>query len=1059
MHRWRELYDLGLVAQLRSLVQPAPNPFKLHAVLGAGVWQPSPGPMLCVLKVLGSAVTQLLFALSLYVRRPFDDAARLEDRLAILVDPKQLAAHMRDSSYGQRLLGFLAEDPLKGSSSATPQCEVFSTIMLALVGAYYEQDGGGFYSAARLWELLDEGSSWEEYFAEIAHKLQNETQYLGRTLTHESFCEECLDGEQLLKVKFAEPKTGTVFYRRPQPRAGREFAQERREKSHEWLNIAWDPRVHAYSSVLIGGHLPNKVTSWVRGVPICALVKVKQGKIVPPPPLYSSLQERLDNTLVVVYKEHGQFIYSRTFDGGLGMERKDEAGSQELPLIFGEGAHALLSPYLDRTLPQKVCSWLRFSCLASIVVPRQSDTTPTAASAEVHRDHWAKDDDLVRWTSKGGSYTCQGLVRSCGLVYEISEERRHLRQELTWSEDDRRWEHRWENHPQLPPGVVQWLNQHARREDRSLPQIVEKFHEHARESISLRAVVPQFVKQLRKKAPQTVDMALASASLNHRFQNPALLLHAFNHPSNVGTGMPSNQRLAFVGRRVWDLLVMELLLEDALPLGTTQARDATAEELTAQGGSYVLPHIAAQRLGWPAPFAAAEQGVEDHMAKVAEELQLRHTACCNHLMYAHRCVLLKLHTWLQVPTSSDEEPEPDPGTDLLQNVAAFAAIVRRVDLWASRTAQQTTWEKGPWEHLVVHDAPRAVGDLFLACVGAVVIDTDWKHAKEELGPIVRQHVNDCISACAPLVDSQEVKERGVEDTVWSEMFKQLRSVDASERLSRVYKHTVVPPSPAEQADTLEFAQRHLRQLESAFACTDVHILEYHGQLIGATSPRSARLRHAYKAAGRAAEDALETDSDHTPVETREDPPEQDRCQDDGRQFCHNCDMWLNGPKQYIDHLIGKKHTKNLRQQARPQAPDETAATPPAQKKEKSKSASPQAGSDPALASDAIGLSSPVSPPSPVAPPSPGTLPDLASYPALVRDSNAPSPEPVPALGPGAGNPNTPTGAYSTGVWPPHAAAYDQWQQWCPHAYGVAYGHYQQLHQLQEAHAAAMMWQH
>ena len=83
----------------------------------------------------------------------------------------------------------------------------------------------------------------------------------------------------------------------------------------------------------------------------------------------------------MVYEEHGQFIYSRTFDGGLGMERKDEAGSQELPLIFGEGAHTLLSPYLDRTLPQKVCSWLRFSCLASIVVPRQSDTTPTAASA------------------------------------------------------------------------------------------------------------------------------------------------------------------------------------------------------------------------------------------------------------------------------------------------------------------------------------------------------------------------------------------------------------------------------------------------------------------------------------------------------------------------------------------------------------------------------------------------------------------------------------------------------------------------------------------------------
>ena len=34
--------------------------------------------------------------------------------------------------------------------------------------------------------------------------------------------------------------------------------------------------------------------------------------------------------------------------------------------------------------------------------------------------------------------------------------------------------------------------------------------------------------------------------------------------------------------------------------------------------------------------------------------------------------------------------------------------------------------------------------------------------------------------------------------------------------------------------------------------------------------------------------------------------------DDGAVWCPACEMWLNGPAQWDDHQIGKKHGKNVR---------------------------------------------------------------------------------------------------------------------------------------------------
>ena len=41
--------------------------------------------------------------------------------------------------------------------------------------------------------------------------------------------------------------------------------------------------------------------------------------------------------------------------------------------------------------------------------------------------------------------------------------------------------------------------------------------------------------------------------------------------------------------------------------------------------------------------------------------------------------------------------------------------------------------------------------------------------------------------------------------------------------------------------------------------------------------------------------------------------------DDEGQFvyCEDCKQWFNGPRQYEDHKIGKKHKKNYRKQTEP----------------------------------------------------------------------------------------------------------------------------------------------
>ena len=55
----------------------------------------------------------------------------------------------------------------------------------------------------------------------------------------------------------------------------------------------------------------------------------------------------------------------------------------------------------------------------------------------------------------------------------------------------------------------------------------------------------------------------------------------------------------------------------------------------------------------------------------------------------------------------------------------------------------------------------------------------------------------------------------------------------------------------------------------------------------------------------------------------------------GWKYCRDCEMWLNGPTQWEDHKVGKKHKKNFKRQL---AGGQTIGQKNIQKKEKAPAA-------------------------------------------------------------------------------------------------------------------------
>ena len=263
MPEFHELYHIGLAFQLHSPVQPAPNPSTVRSAVSS-VLQSGRGPRFHALEALGSSAVAVLLAAALYKRWPCDHALRLEQHFTQLLEHTRLALLMERSN----VLAFVSVGDTRIYAPSGRQVETMAGAFFALIGAYFNEPGGGFYSVARLWSWLDEEVDFLDLVAgSFFGSLETVS---GRTVTHETFQEIDFEGESVLVVgcvKDGVPEQFQIAFRRAKPGV-RPFAEEVRIRScdghwscdGEWTPIHFDACLGAYISCVVRNHLPNEVT-------------------------------------------------------------------------------------------------------------------------------------------------------------------------------------------------------------------------------------------------------------------------------------------------------------------------------------------------------------------------------------------------------------------------------------------------------------------------------------------------------------------------------------------------------------------------------------------------------------------------------------------------------------------------------------------------------------------------------------------------------------------------------------------------------------------------------
>ena len=438
----------------------------------------------------------------------------------------------------------------------------------------------------------------------------------------------------------------------------------------------------------------------------------------------------------------------------------------------------------------------------------------------------------------------------------------------------------------LPINAVKWLTRRA--PDKGNSSIYRAYAEQRKKTVWLPPPL-----QLTSCFPRLQDTNIGQlqASLSYDFTTSMLLAEALTHAS-MGHGnhhdksvTPDCQRLACVGSAVAEELVARLLFD--------AAKFSTAA--TIPHGFHTSSHTfavgRAEKCDVPYQRPIYQKDNEDMYPKIpvcanAKELKDRWEACCSHVAYATSCVQLQLHKGLQ--HSSQE---------LSRSIKSFAGTVDKA------------WKKDPdpWPRILAHDAPRAIGDAFIACLGAMVLDggSGYRQARD----ILIKHVQWCEKIPNPEVDYAE--QCGPEDISPADLLGFVM-----EARGTVCEIAFAPPAAALRPDegvgdvmpTGDGAQ----QVRNALAFTDLYACRMNGDLVGARSPRTATLRAKYH--GQFQEVESDLDAEDPPAEMAKATNQRGDKMGVDAGYCEICVMWLNGPTQWEDHLIGKKHKKNCKRQ-------------------------------------------------------------------------------------------------------------------------------------------------
>ena len=679
----------------------------------------------------------------------------------------------------------------------------------------------------------------------------------------------------------------------------RPFPQERcvkvaqtDEPESDWRNICYDPYLESFVSAVLEEQdstkkaLPNKMGAWLSLAPMRSLFKnpykIKNSSVDKFPP-YTEIQEDVNDTLIVYYTDQGKIEYRIPPDGSLGVEKR---GQSIRPIIWSESEKLLLSPHLEAPLNDKIVGWgFGLQCLAAMVSAKTpqnmtcKNTVQYSWYSKVESDDVEvseQNDDIIKWTSqfkwRGEANTCRSCraeLTTRGYIYLVNDDKLNDDWEpVSWVHADETWRSAM---GLLPSVVLAWLDKHA--QCMNTPQhIAARCYQ--QDTPPPHLLSGHTVTSCFKGG----DVAQACRSLNHDFISPMLLLPAFYHSSNVDGFIPSNDRLAFIGAVFLEELVTTALLDEIFPPPLGLAHSAHVQQTKVGSISLEIK-----------PPKCTEEPQHDRWANFEGEV----TACCNHLACAVRCVRLQLHNHCQF-SSTD--------VDLKNSVSHFEGVLRRADK-----------DDSMWPRLVANDAPRVLGDTFLAAIGAVLIDSNVAKATADLKDLIHEHVRECRHA---FIQAEVSPKRCSVETIDQDQFAEVTRDGKQRQVWGNFSGHQAQSTTDLEGESTSQHQHAISQIKATLDLTDYHVfeisLEEKQQLVGGTSPRVAEMRCAYLASKRLhtvsdlerLRDGNESEADSTSAR------EEDYEHISGKAvWCADCEKSLNGPKQWEDHKIGKPHYK------------------------------------------------------------------------------------------------------------------------------------------------------
>ena len=703
----QRLLMLERVTALIAPVAPMPSPVKLQAALG---------PDRDGLRMVGHDVLHLLAVVAEATKNPLDDARELMARAVALTDRGRLALMVAKS----HILDF-AEAPDMGEVHMKA---LAADVGEALCGSILLELGGSYANVLGFWRWLaaDDGihAPRELHHLDLAlrHLGGQTTSYLGRTETYSRLREVPMSdgGSQPPSFALEVSYLSGVVLRYEMVNARAQELQVGVEGAEpQW--IKFEREKGALMSPALQAPLPNKVSDWVNRKPFAPLCKIEHHK--KKTLQYESLRELRTGKLTVEYIEHGKVEYERSLSGQLGYERRHGNNEGSEPLYYSEKDKAILSfLFPDTVVPNKVADWLRGKLLNLATLPTvRNRDAPTAAEICVEASNeacsWFCPESLVR-------YWVTGIPAIAGIVYASRRGNEQQWRELVYMEQGKEWRIAppdGQASQPLPVKVTAWLCTYLDRLD--LDTIL-------RETTVQQWVVQQagapWVKEpvfVSKLLPKAISggQAMLEATLRHRFRNRTLLAQALTHPSRH-PGL-NYQRLAVIGLATVELVVSMRLYEASSQETTTICSAASTPDLPPVHQRGRRPPCIAplefQQGPWPShpptetptPLLGTEVTATEQV--VAWDSK---RAVCNDLAYARSAVALRLHLALQ------------HDSDIVARKVALAEGMRQSG-----------------KKLNVPLEAAELGDVFLACVGAVMMDGQgWPLAVKGL---VEAHVKLC----------------------------------------------------------------------------------------------------------------------------------------------------------------------------------------------------------------------------------------------------------------------------------------------------------------------------